>query len=68
MFGDQYPLQMRALRELSCCVGWHYCSAYLGNRARQAGLRDEQECIDETWLPMVSDVNRGTENWVRENF
>jgi len=68
MFGDQYPLQMRALRELSCCVGWHYCSAYLRNRARQAGLRDEQECIDETWLPMVSDVNRGTENWVRENF
>jgi hypothetical protein len=61
-----YPLQMRALRELPYCVGWHYCGAYLRNRVRQAGFRDEQEAVDETWIAAVSRANSETEQWVKE--
>jgi hypothetical protein len=61
-----YPSQMRALRELNCCVGWHYCGAYLENRVRQAGFRDEQEELDETWITAVTKANRETEGWVKD--
>lgn len=62
----RYPSQMRALRELPCCIGWHYCGAYLRNRVRQAGFRDEQEMLDETWIAAVSRTNRETEEWVKQ--
>jgi hypothetical protein len=62
----RYPSQMRSLRELSCCIGWHYCGAYLRNRVRQAGFRDEQEMVDDEWLATVSRTNRETEEWVKQ--
>lgn len=59
-----YPSQMRALRELPCCVGWHYCGAYIKNRVRKAGFRDEFERTDDLWLVALSESNRETETWV----
>ena len=61
-----YPVQMRVLRELSCCVGWHYCGAYLRNRTRNAGFRDEREQLDQTWIAAVREANRETVAWVQE--
>jgi hypothetical protein len=60
----RYPSQMRTLRELPCCVGWHYCGAYIKNRVRKAGFRDEFERTDDLWLAAVSESNRETEAWV----
>ena len=31
--GETYSQKIKALRELDCCVGWHFCGAYLRNTA-----------------------------------
>ena len=55
--GDHYVPMLNALWELPCCVGWHYCGAYLRNRTRNAGFRDEQEAIDDTFIETVTRAN-----------
>jgi hypothetical protein len=62
---DQYAVMMRALRELPGCVGWHYCGAYVKNRTRGAGFRDENDEPDEALVSMVRETNRETGKWVK---
>ena len=57
---------LEGLRETDCCVGWHFCGAYLRNRTRQYGFRDEQEQIDEGFIAEVTEANRETAAWVRQ--
>ncbi|MEW6357486.1 MAG: agarase [Planctomycetota bacterium] len=64
--GTKYPAMLHALRELPCCVGWHYCGAYLRNRARKAGFRDEQEHVDEAFIETVRQANAETHAYVQE--
>ena len=55
--GDRYPAMLRALWELPCCIGWHYCGAYQKNRCRGAGFRGEQEETDGAFITTVSRAN-----------
>ena len=58
----RYPGMLKCLRELSCCVGWHYCGAYLRNRVRKAGFRDErEEIIDPGFVAAVTESNKATQ-------
>ena len=61
----QYASMMRALRETTCCVGWHYCGAYLKNRSRRRGLRDESDKIDEPMVSAMTEVNHEIHRWVK---
>jgi hypothetical protein len=61
-----YADMIRALREEPCCVGWHICGAYLKNRVRGYGFRDEQECVDDAFIAQITQANRETEAWARE--
>jgi hypothetical protein len=59
-----YPLMLRTLREIPSCVGWHYCGAYLRNRARREGFRDENEQItDPGFVKGVQEANSETADW-----
>lgn len=62
---DNYEPMIRALRELPCCVGWHLCGAYLKNRTRGYGFRDEQDRLIEPLVSTVSKANHDTINWVK---
>jgi hypothetical protein len=62
---DNYAPMIRGLRELPGCVGWHVCGAYLRNRCRCHGFRDER---DQPVAPLVhaaSAANHETLDWVR---
>lgn len=59
-----YQETMAALRELPGCIGFHLCGAYLRNRCRRCGLRDEQEVPDELAIAGISQANRETSAWV----
>jgi hypothetical protein len=60
---ELYEPMIRALRELPCCVGWHVCGAYLKNRCRGAGFRDEQERPDEALVAAATGANHETQQW-----
>jgi hypothetical protein len=46
---DHYRRVMEGLWELSGCVGYHLCGAYIRNNARRCGFRDhENNPIPET--------------------
>ena len=61
-----YGDMMRALRELPSCVGWHLCGAYLQNRCRCYGLRDDRDQIIEPLVSTIQAVNRETHDWVAQ--
>jgi len=63
---DTYSHKIKTLRELSCCVGWHLCGAYLRNHVRQAGVRDEKMQPDQTYIDEMTVANRETAAFVRE--
>jgi hypothetical protein len=41
----------------------HVCGAYLRNRVRQFGFRDERENVDAEFITAVTQANRETEAW-----
>jgi hypothetical protein len=61
----RYEPMLRALRELPCCVGWHLCGAYLRNRTREHGLRNEDESPNQPLIDAVQQANLDTQTWVR---
>ncbi|MCZ6635961.1 MAG: agarase [bacterium] len=61
-----YEPMIRGLRELSCCVGWHVCGAYLQNRCRNAGFRDERGEVVEPLVSEATKANRATLDWVKK--
>jgi hypothetical protein len=63
-----YEPMIRSLRELPCCVGWHVCGAYLRNRCRGYGFRDEQGTPVEPLVTEVSEANHETTEWIRGQF
>jgi hypothetical protein len=60
----QYGPMITTLRELECCVGWHVCGAYLRNRSRGYGFRDERGELVEPLVSLASEANRETLAWV----
>lgn len=53
-----YAELLEALWATDCCLGWHYCGAYLRNRIRQAGFRTERDEVDEALVAPVREANR----------
>jgi len=62
---DGYRRMIRSLRELDCCVGWHVCGAYLTNRCRKYGFREEDETPRERLIEAATEANRETAEYVR---
>jgi hypothetical protein len=71
--GGQYSLNngawwaetLTGLRGNPGCVGAHLCGAYLRNRTRKRGLRDEAGRPDEKNLALITAANRAQSDWVR---
>ncbi len=63
--GAWWGEMLAGLRGNPGCVGAHLCGAYLRNRARKRGLRDEQGRPDEENLTLITKANRETSDWVR---
>ncbi|MCX6897427.1 MAG: agarase [Verrucomicrobia bacterium] len=61
-----YVAILAALREVRGCVGMHLCGAYLRNRCRQRGLRDEHEQPDAEPLAGITAANREMAEWVKQ--
>ena len=61
-----YAEILAALRDVPGCVGMHLCGAYLRNRTRQRGLRDEREMPDTEAIEAITKANRITADWMRE--
>jgi hypothetical protein len=53
----------RVLREVSGFVGLHLCGAYLKNRCRQRGLRDEDETPDAEAIAAITQANHELTDW-----
>jgi len=60
-----YTEVLAALREVRGCVGMHLCGAYLRNRTRRRGLRDESERPDPEALDAIARANRETLEWTK---
>ena len=63
-----YAPMIRALREVPSCIGWHVCGAYLQNRARGAGFRDERGELVQPLVDEATRANLETIEWVQERL
>jgi len=63
---ETYPDMIQKLRQEPSVVGWHYCGAYIKNRCRQQGFRDEQNMVDVELAQTIGDANRETHAWVKQ--
>lgn len=61
--GEQYRQTLAVLRENPGCVGFHLCGAYLRNRARKKGLRDEFDRPDTEAIRAITQANQQTARW-----
>ena len=62
--GSWYGEVLGGLRSNPGCVGAHLCGAYLRNRARRRGLRDEREQLDTENVALIAQANRAMTQWV----
>ena len=62
----KYAPMIRGLRELPSCVGWHVCGAYLRNRCRKAGFRNEDESPNQPLIDTATAANQETHKWVKQ--
>jgi hypothetical protein len=58
---------MHVLKDMPGCVGFHLCGAYICNRVRRSGLRDEQNQIDAEAVNAITIVNREMARWMGES-
>jgi hypothetical protein len=61
----EYESNCAALREIPQCVGFHLCGAYLKNRVRSKGLRDEREVADTRAIEGIRKSNLAMQAWLR---
>lgn len=54
---EQYPVFLKELSEMDCCIGWHYCGAYLTNPVRQYGLRLADNSRNEPLVSTMAKAN-----------
>ncbi|MHC4436380.1 MAG: agarase, partial [Planctomycetota bacterium] len=57
---------MHVLQQIPECVGFHLCGAYLCNRVRRYGLRDEQDRIDAEAVKGITKINKETTRWANK--
>ncbi len=58
---------MHVLQKIPECIGFHLCGAYLCNRVRRCGLRDEQDRVDTKAVKEITKVNEEMTRWVNES-
>jgi len=63
-----YLREMRALRVLKACIGWHYCGAYVRNDVRQRGLRDSSNREDRALLEVMKTAHSETADYVHQQW
>jgi hypothetical protein len=61
--GQHYEETLEVLRSNPGCVGYHLCGAYLANRVRNRGLRNEVEDPDVEAIRMITRANQQTTAW-----
>lgn len=61
--GAKYVATLEVLRSNPGCVGFHLCGAYLANRVRHRGLRNELEELDIQAVETIATANRSTTEW-----
>jgi hypothetical protein len=61
---EGYVRLLEAARGVEGCVGLHLCGAYLKNRRRRRGLRDEDEMPDAPAIAAIRQANRETARWM----
>lgn len=62
-----YPGMLLAMLAIPSCVGWHYCGAYLRNRVRKAGFRDEvEQIVSPGFVRAVTKANAEAAAWVAQ--
>ncbi|MDZ4850913.1 MAG: agarase [Pirellulaceae bacterium] len=62
--GRRYARTLEVLRANPACIGFHLCGAYLTNRVRQRGLRDENDVPDQEAIALIKAANHETKRWV----
>lgn len=63
--GAGYAATLRRLRDVSGCVGYHLCGAYLRNECRQRALRDAAEKPDAEALAAITAANAEADRAMR---
>ena len=64
---DAYGDIMRVLQHITGCVGFHLCGAYICNRVRRGGIRDERDRIDTEAVKGIARINEEMVRWVSES-
>jgi len=64
----KYRDTLAALREISACVGFHLCGAYLRNHVRNRGLRGPDETADRDAIAGITAANHDMATWVKERL
>ena len=59
----EYRNILSVLRQIPQCVGYHLCGAYLRNRTRRYGLKDENDELDPS-TPALREANQDMHRWV----
>lgn len=63
---DRYRQTLRLLREDPSCLGYHLCGAYMANRVRKRGLRNERDDVDPDLIKGIAQANLETRQWVQQ--
>src|SRR5262249_35590067 len=61
-----YAELLTAVRSVESCIGLHLCGAYLKNRARRRGLRNEDETPDTAAIAAIRTTNQATAVWAAQ--
>jgi hypothetical protein len=61
--GEHFEKVLEVLRANPGCVGFHLCGAYLRNRVRKRGLRNEAEEPDMAAIRVITRANQQTAAW-----
>ena len=59
-----YRRLLEELRGVDGCIGLHLCGAYLKNRRRRRGLRNEDESPDAAAVAAIREANGQTAEWM----
>jgi hypothetical protein len=61
-----YTELLSAVRSIEGCIGLHLCGAYLKNRARRRGLKNEDETPDAEAINAIRAANQDTARWAAQ--
>jgi hypothetical protein len=63
---NRYRKIMQLLSKDPSCLGYHLCGAYIANRVRKKGLRDERDEVDPDLIQGITKANSEIQQWVRQ--